>query len=147
LISSHNEPRRDPTARPPATAHNLRIFLVENDPDTRQFFSLYLERIGHAVHAVATLADALADLARERYDVLIADIGLSDGTGWDLMRLLREEGVPRPPYAIAMTGFGMSADRARSLAEGFRHHLVKPIDSKKVLALLDEAAKERRAEG
>jgi two-component system CheB/CheR fusion protein len=145
LITSHNEPHRDPTARAPATAQDLRIFLVENDPDTRQFFTMYLERVGYSVHAVATLADALADLARERYDVMIADIGLSDGTGWDLMRLLREEGVPRPRYAIAMSGFGMGADRARSLAEGFRHHLVKPIDSKKVLALLDEAAKERAA--
>jgi len=145
LISSHNGPRPDPTARAPATAQDLRIFLVENDPDTREFFTMYLERVGYFVHAVATLADALADLARERYDVMIADIGLSDGTGWDLMRLLREEGLPRPRYAIAMSGFGMSADRARSLAEGFRHHLVKPIDSKKVLALLDEAAKERTA--
>ena len=147
MISSHNEPRRDSTARAPAATQHLRIFLVENDPDTRQFFTMYLEQIGHEVHSVSTLADALADLARERYDVLIADIGLSDGTGWDLMRLLREDGVPHPPYAIAMTGFGMGADRARSLAEGFRLHLDKPIDSKIVRALLAEAAKERSAEG
>lgn len=104
---------------------------------------MYLERLGHTVRAAESLADALAQLAHERYDVLIADIGLADGTGWDLMRLLREEGHPCPPYAIAMTGFGMSADRRRSLAEGFRHHLVKPIDSHKLVALLEEAASER----
>ena len=128
---------------PPASA--LRIFLVENDADTRRFFSLYLERVGYTVRAVDTLADALAELSQSRYDVLIADIGLPDGTGWDLMRLLREEGVPVPPFAIAMTGYGMSADRARSAAEGFRHHLVKPLDSKKIVAVLEEAAREREA--
>ena len=121
----------------------LRIFVVENDHDTRRFLALYLERLGHDVRAVETLADALAELAQARYDVLIADIGLGDGTGWDLMRLLREEQVPCPPYAIAMTGFGMSTDRARSESAGFRHHLVKPIDSKKLVPLLDEAARER----
>ena len=139
-----NEPRRDATAGAP-DSRGLRIFLVENDADTRQFFSMYLERLGHTVRAAETLADALAELTQSRYDVLIADIGLADGTGWDLMRLLREEGVPQPPFAIAMTGYGMGADRARSLAEGFRHHLVKPIDSTKIVALLEEAAKEREA--
>jgi CheY-like chemotaxis protein len=121
----------------------LRIFLVENDPDTRRFFTMYLERLGHDVRAVGTLADALCELAQERYDMLIADIGLADGTGWDLMRLMREENVPCPPYAIAMTGFGMGTDRTRSMEEGFRHHLVKPIDSSKLVPLLEEAARER----
>jgi CheY-like chemotaxis protein len=136
-------PTPDPGRRAPSHPQGLRIFLVENDADTRRFFALYLERVGHTVRSAETLADALAELARERYDVLIADIGLSDGTGWELMRLLREEGVPSPPYAIAMTGFGMGADHARSMAEGFRHHLVKPIDSRKLLAMLEEAARER----
>jgi CheY-like chemotaxis protein len=129
-----------------AQAQGLRIFLVENDPDTRAVFAMYLARLGHAVQAVETLAEALAELARSQHDVLIADIGLPDGTGWDLMRLLREDGAA-PPFAVAMTGYGMAADRAKSREAGFRHHLVKPIDSQKIRAILEEAAHERASAG
>jgi CheY-like chemotaxis protein len=76
-----------------------------------------------------------------RCDVLISDIGLPDGNGWDLMTRLGEH---RPPYAIAMSGFGMSSDRQRSLNVGYRHHLLKPVEPNQLERLLDEAADEVR---
>ena len=144
MISAPNEP---PTARAATTpaSPGLRIFLVENDADTRRIFGMLLERMGHSVRSVETLADALAELATARYDVLIADIGLSDGTGWDLLRLMREDNIPQPPYAIAMSGFGMSADRTRSLSEGYREHFVKPIDTRRLFAALEQARQGRDA--
>ena len=72
-------------------------------------------------------------------DVLISDIGLPDGNGWELMTKL---GAERPPYAIAMSGFGMSSDRQRSLNVGYRHHLLKPVEPNQLERLLDEAADE-----
>jgi CheY-like chemotaxis protein len=53
--------------------------------------------------------------------------------------------LPRPAYAIAMSGYGMKEDRERSYAAGFRHHLVKPMDIEKLERLLEEAARERRS--
>ncbi len=117
----------------------LRIFVVENHPDTLESLQIYLEESGHSVESAGTMADALQALPGANCDVLISDIGLPDGTGWELLQSLR---LPRPIYAIAMSGFGMNADHARSRAAGFRHHVLKPFPLRELDALLDEAAHE-----
>jgi CheY-like chemotaxis protein len=117
----------------------LRIFVVENDEDTRRVLTMYLAGKGHAVDGAANLAESVERLRVRQADVLIADIGLPDGNGWELLQRLRANGIPVPPYAIAMTGFGRSDDFDKSRAAGFRHHLVKPFDTAKLLAILDEA--------
>ena len=122
-------------------ARPLRIFIVENHEDTRFLLCLLLEQLGHTVFSAPTLAGALEAMPTAHCDVLISDIGLPDGNGWDLMTRL---GADRPPYAIAMSGFGMSSDRQRSLNVGYRHHLLKPVEPNQLERLLDEAADEAR---
>ena len=119
----------------------LTILIVENDRDTRYFFKLYLERLGHRADAVEGVSEAVATLAQSRYDVMFTDIGLTDGSGWDLMKILEERDIPRPRYAVAMTGFGLPEDRARSEAAGFRHHLLKPFEPSKLKTLLEEVSR------
>jgi len=128
-------------ATPPAPGAKrpLRIFIVENHEDTRFLLGLLLEQLGHTVFSSATLREALETVPAARCDVLISDIGLPDGTGWELMTKL---GQDQPPYAIAMSGFGMSSDRQRSLGVGYRHHLLKPVEPDQLERLLDEAADE-----
>jgi two-component system CheB/CheR fusion protein len=128
-------------AGPAAGARPLRIFIVENHEDTRFLLGLLLEQLGHTVFPAATLHDALAAIPGKRCDVLISDIGLPDGDGWDLMTRL---GAERPRYAIAMSGFGQTSDRQRSLSAGFRHHLLKPVEPNQLETLLEEAARELR---
>lgn len=72
-------------------------------------------------------------------DVLISDIGLPDGDGWELLRTAE---LRQPVFAIAMSGFGMNADRSKSKAAGFRHHLLKPFQPDELEGVLDEAAAE-----
>ncbi len=135
-------PPSPPAAAPaPGASRSLRVFVVENQEDTRFLLGLLLEQLGHSVQSVATLQEALAAMDEARYDVLISDIGLPDGTGWDLMARL---GANRPRYAVAMSGFGMSSDRQRSLSAGFRHHLLKPVEPNQLEGLLDEAMHELR---
>ena len=122
------------------SASPLRIFVVENDEDTRRFFVLWLERKGHEVDAAASIAESLDKLRGNAFDVLIADIGLPDGTGWELLPRLRAQGIDAPPYAIAMSGFGRTDDLRKSQDAGYRHHLVKPLDVARLASLLDEAA-------
>jgi CheY-like chemotaxis protein len=121
----------------PARRRPLRIFVVENHEDTRYLLGLLLEQLGHTVLSAATLGEALDALPASECDVLISDIGLPDGNGWELMMRLGDD---RPPYAIAMSGFGMASDRQRSLAAGYRHHLLKPVEPNQLELLLDEAA-------
>ena len=58
-------------------------------------------------------------------DLIICDLGLPDGTGWDLVHELREI---RRVRAIAISGYGMENDLAHSREAGFGRHLIKPVD-------------------
>ncbi len=118
----------------------LRIFLIENHRDTLEMMQMYLEMLGHTVQSADSMTKALATLPGADCDVLISDIGLPDGDGWMLMRHLQ---LPRPFYAIAMSGFGMGSDHLRSQEVGFRRHLLKPIKPEELAAALEEAATER----
>lgn len=117
----------------------LKILLVENHEDTLRWLTLYLEELGHTVGTARTVAEARAALATGDYEVLLSDIGLPDGTGWELL-----EGAPRTGrlFAIAMSGFGMNADNGRSRAAGYRHHLVKPFKLVELDRALEEAARQ-----
>lgn len=117
----------------------LRIFVVENHPDTLKYLTMYLETLGHTVVSARTVTEALAALPAADCSVLISDIGLPDGDGWDL---LERASFKRPVYAIAMSGFGMNSDRAKSRAAGYRHHLLKPFDPDELEVMLEEAAEE-----
>ena len=117
----------------------LRIFVVEDHQDTLQALCLYLKYVGHSVRSARTKEEALKKIPQGDNDVLISDIGLSDGNGWDL---IREMGASLPQFAIAMSGYGTVADRERSTEAGFRHHLIKPVSLEKLAAVLDEAVME-----
>jgi CheY-like chemotaxis protein len=120
----------------------LRVFVVENNDDTRDLLGLFLERMGHTVRSAATLAEALERWPESTSDVLICDLGLPDGSGWELLGRL----PPEPAiFAVAISGFGLRADRERSRAAGFRHHLVKPVDAERLERVLEEARRERDA--
>ena len=123
----------------PQPAHVLRIFVVENHADTLKYLSMYLEALGHVVVSAKTMAKALLMLPDAGCDVLISDIGLPDGDGWELLRTVR---LPGPIYAIAMSGFGMNADHLKSKAAGFRHHLLKPFVPDELDTALEEAGLE-----
>jgi len=118
---------------------SLHILLVENHDDSRQYLAMYLEGSGHLVTPAATVKEALNAAHDGNYDVLLSDIGLPDGDGW---QLLQEAHFSHPVYAIAMSGFGMNTDRERSKQAGYRHHVLKPIDIDKLDEILAEAAGE-----
>ncbi len=127
-----------------AAAHKLqalRIFVVENHRDTLLYLTMYLESLGHAVASACTVEDALKALGKTEYDVLISDIGLPDGDGWELLRRVPIRSA-RPLFAVAMSGFGLNADHVRSKDAGYRHHLLKPFQPTELNTILDEAAHE-----
>ena len=126
----------------PAAPRALRIFLVENHRDTLESMQMYLEIMGHTVESARDMKSALAALPAAECDVLISDIGLPDGDGWELLRQVR---LPHPIYAVAMSGFGLGADCVRSKEAGYRHHLLKPFDPAELDVLLHEAASELSA--
>ncbi len=118
------------TAGPPV---DLRVLLVEDHADTLRVLSSILTKDGFRVRTAASVADARKLLDCESFDVLVTDIGLPDGTGYQLMRAARQSQSLR---GIAISGFGMEEDVQRSMEAGFEHHLIKPIDAQQLEALL-----------
>ncbi len=80
---------------------------------------------------------ALAKIPETTLDLLISDIGLPDGDGWELLSRL---GPPKDYLAVAMSGCGANADKKRSRAVGYRHHLLKPFLPDELDPILAEAS-------
>ena len=119
------------TQSPPESPRKLvalRILLVEDHGDTVRIIRRLLESDGHKVDAAADVATALQLCLSREYDLLLSDLGLPDGSGLELMRSLRHQGIMLA--GIALSGFGQEADINQSLAAGFTSHLTKPVDFK-----------------
>jgi DNA-binding response OmpR family regulator len=112
----------------------LNILVVEDHPDTASALKAYLERAGHQVATAATRQEALAHPHLSRIEALICDIGLPDGSGWELLPELRVR--MGPAYAVAITARGLPGDEARSLRVGFQAHLTKPFAPHRLIELL-----------
>lgn len=136
-----------PTARAPDAAATavpgnsraLRLLVVDDHVATLQALSVILRRDGHHVTTAASIAEALIAATGANFDLVISDLGLPDGTGNELMeKLHRTYGL----RGIALTGYGMDEDLARSKAAGFVRHLVKPValaDLRRAIASVEHA--------
>jgi CheY-like chemotaxis protein len=117
----------------------LRLLVVEDQADMRTGLAVLFKFLGCRARFAVDLASARLAAREERFDVLLSDINLPDGDGWDLLRELAAAGR-RPPAAIAMSGFGSHNDLARSRAAGFDTHLVKPFAPEELTAILQRVA-------
>lgn len=77
--------------------------------------------------------------------IFILDIGLPDMDGTELAQKLRKLPQLYNTKMIALTGYGQASDKARSLAAGFDHHLVKPVDYEQLKVLLAEIEDDLKA--
>lgn len=124
LDSARGQSSLDFSTASPGQNSRIRILLVEDHEPTRLALAQLLARRHYQVKTAATLAEARALAAGEKFDLVVSDIGLPDGNGCDLMRELRDgQGLK----GIALTGYGMEQDIARSRESGFVTHLTKPV--------------------
>ncbi|MDZ7953715.1 response regulator [Nostoc sp. DedQUE09] len=114
----------------------LRVLVVDDEADTRNFLSFMFEEYGAFATAVASVDEVLAVLEQAKPDILISDIGMSGQDGYTLIRKLRslepEKGGRIP--AIALTAYTREEDRLEALSAGFQQHLSKPIDPNKLIS-------------
>jgi signal transduction histidine kinase len=129
-----SEPEEPAPAELGLATADLRILLVEDHADTARTMTLLLRSMGYRVTTAGSVASALEAAASEKFDLLISDVGLPDGTGLDLMQQLQSRG---PMRGIVLSGFGMEEDVRRSLEAGFSVHLTKPIDLQRLEAAIE----------
>jgi signal transduction histidine kinase/CheY-like chemotaxis protein len=152
--------RRDPDAEGDPIAasarlegHSLRgwdVLLVEDDAMARAAMERLLREAGAQVRAVDSARRARDAHAARRPDVIVADIGMPDETGHELIASLREVergiGTRRTP-AIAVTAFVRKEDRERALEAGFDEHLAKPVDPDRLVGAIVQLLAVRASDG
>lgn len=141
-LRSVEAPAPDPTppaagSLPPSGRDPLRVLLVEDHEDTCRVMARLLRHSGYRVTTANTVRQALAELESGEFDLLISDLGLPDGTGWELMRQISGK---RPLKGIALSGFGTEDDIRRSREVGFVEHLTKPVDLARLTSVIQRVA-------
>ncbi len=122
----------------PATLSNLRILVVDDDTDSREFIAFVLEAEGAIVTTTASALEALEALSQGQPDVLISDIGMPHMDGYQLMREINARFVSAstPLKAIALTAYAGEADQQQALLAGFQMHVSKPVDPSVIIAAI-----------
>ena len=115
----------------------LRILVVEDHNDTLQALSRLLSHFGHEISLADTAQSALNTIDSKEFDVVLCDIALPDGNGYDVVAQAKRK---RPVKAVALTGFSTTDDIKRSQQAGFDFHLTKPVDFHELRAVLGQIA-------
>ena len=129
-IDSSQQNERDRKASLPASLAGLRILVVDDDDDSREFVAFVLEQEQANVIALSSAIDALEALKYTPADLLVSDVGMPDMDGYQLMQQIRA----KPPdqggqmLAIALTAYAGDYDQKRAITAGFQQHISKPID-------------------
>ncbi|HEY4757637.1 MAG TPA: ATP-binding protein, partial [Chthoniobacterales bacterium] len=118
------------------TSKPLRILLVEDHHDTRRTLSRLLTHFGHNVVTADNVGGAMNIMASNNIDAVLCDIGLPDGSGYEVAAQAQANGGIK---AIALTGFGTEQDVQRSKDAGFAFHLVKPINFQELQTILEQS--------
>ena len=115
----------------------LQILVVEDHGDTRRVLTGLLGHFGHTISAADTVQSALAFLRAKRFDAIVSDLGLPDGSGCEVIReAKRRQGLT----GVALTAQGEEDDVARGRAAGFDYHLTKPVDFAELRTVLEQIA-------
>lgn len=109
----------------------VRILVVEDEPEIRQFVCLALRREGFDVYEASTVERGLIEAGTRRPDLLVLDLGLPDGDGVDVIRQLRS--WSRIPI-IVLSARTTEEDKIEALDCGADDYLVKPFGSGELLA-------------
>jgi signal transduction histidine kinase len=134
MLDGESPPNGAQPVSVPAPVHPPRLLVVDDHEDTCTGLKMILERRGYDITVAYTADQAVEKARREKFDLLISDIGLPDRSGYELMQEMRSRGVP----GIALSGFGMESDVNRARAAGFSEHLTKPINFERLEEVIQQ---------
>jgi CheY-like chemotaxis protein len=144
-LNAANETERDAEGVPDLT--ELRVLLVDDEPDTLDVLRAALNGYGAQVYTASSSAEALEALPRWKPNVLVSDLGMPLEDGFELIGKVRalapEQGGNVP--AAALTAYVREEDRSRALDSGYQVHVPKPVDPATLATAVAELA--RRSAG
>lgn len=123
-----------------ATAAGLPVLVVDDDVDAADSLALLLRMSGYEAYVAYSGTTAPQTAVEHRPEAVIVDLSLPEMDGYELGRRLRQHPQMAAVRLIALTGHGQQEDLDRSRAGGFAAHLVKPIELRQLLDLLEPVA-------
>jgi PAS domain S-box-containing protein len=129
----------DAIAAEPLPLSGIRILLVDDEADMRDFIGFTLRQAGADITLAASATEALESLRQTQPDVLLSDIGMPELDGYALLqriRALRPEAESLP--VIALTAYASEDNRQQAQAAGFQQHLAKPVAPDALIAAILE---------
>jgi PAS domain S-box-containing protein len=135
LLSVHHELSAGKMTRPPIKSSplphwqpsldDLRVLVVDDEPDARELIALVLTGRGAEVVVVGSAVEALAEMERGRFDV-----GMPLMDGYQLISKIRQLPMERGGKipAAALTAYAGVEDRMRALSAGYQIHIPKPVE-------------------
>lgn len=135
-------PRAVSTHQADIDLSEVKVLVVDDEPDARTLLKRVLSQYGAEVQTAATAQEGLAMVTAFRPDVLVSDIGMPIRDGYQFIRDVRklpsDEGGRTP--AVALTAFARSEDRTRAMIAGFQVHISKPIEPQELVATVGSLA-------
>jgi CheY-like chemotaxis protein len=128
------------------TLHGVKILLVDDEADSRDFLTQVLRSAGAEVISATSCREAIDIFAHSAPDVLLSDIGLPEEDGYSLIqeiRALPHDKGGRVP-AAALTAYTRPEDATRALEAGFDLHVPKPIEPFEVIGVVADLAQLQR---
>ena len=122
----------------------IRVLVVDDELDSREFTAMVLEECGAVVVAVDSVSEALAAFAKASFDVLVSDIGMPEEDGYSLITRIRamKQGGKIP--AVALTAYARVEDKSKAISAGFEMHLSKPIEPAELATVVASLASRSR---
>jgi PAS domain S-box-containing protein len=131
---------------PFADLHGVHVLAVDDEADALRLLCDVLEVAGAKVTTASSAMTAIELAAKVRPDVILADIGMPEMDGHELIRRIRASDDPhvRNIPAAALTAFARSEDRTKAMQSGFELHLSKPVDPGELVASVATLARRYR---
>ncbi|OKH43482.1 hypothetical protein NIES2101_30320 [Calothrix sp. HK-06] len=110
--------------------NGIRIFVTDDEPDSRDFIAFVLEQAGASITTFASGIEALQAISKALPDLIVSDIGMPEMDGYMFIQQIRslplDIGGKTP--AIALTAYAGEVDQKQALLSGFQSHISKPVE-------------------
>jgi PAS domain S-box-containing protein len=139
-------PVRSPGVVIPHSLEGVAVLVVDDDADARDALAFVLEAAGARVRVAGSVGEALEALRAAPVSVVVSDVAMPGGTGYDLVRALREldAAAGRWTRSIAISGLAARDDRLRAAAAGFDRHVAKPVPPEELIRVVSALLTEER---
>jgi two-component system phosphate regulon response regulator PhoB len=121
------------TPNPGPASASARVLVVEDERDLATVLAYNFREAGFEVTTAETVADGIKQATTKRFDVVILDLMLPDGSGLDVVRALKAETATRGVPIVIASARGEEVDRIVGLELGVDDYVVKPFSNRELI--------------